>query len=180
MIKTGTVYVDNQDIGNENVVIPKKITYRKRTVKETEEKEEIDKLEDLVRGSGEVIYEISSAFPFQLFPDKIIIDKNKVNIVRKDLFFKRVFPIFHKDIMTVKVNRGILFATMEFEIKGYETNPGPVTFLWPYEATRAKQYILGLMDAKKEKVDLTKVSAEKVKKKFREIGEAKDDTETLF
>src|SRR3989344_3628797 len=91
-----------------------------------EEKAEIGKLKTLADETETVIYKASSVFPFQLFPDKIIIDKNKVSIIRKMLFFKRIFPILYEDIQTVKVNRGILLAAVEFEVRGYEQNPRPV------------------------------------------------------
>lgn len=156
-----------------------KDTVEKETPKEIV-KEEIKKLDKLADEAGEVIYELSSVFPFQLFPDKLIIDKNKVTIVRKELFFKRTFPMLIRDIRTVKVTRGILFASIEFEIRGYETNPRPTNYLLPHEATKAKQYILGLMSASRERVDLSKVPTKEAKRKLKKIGSAEEETETLF
>jgi hypothetical protein len=142
--------------------------------------QEILKLEELVKETETVIYQLSSVFPFQLFPDKIIIDKSKVTIVRKEIFFKRVFPILIENIKTVKVSRGLLFAAMEFEITGYEENPRPVTFFWPGEATKAKQYIFGLIQAKKGGVDLAKLTTVQIKKRLEEIGKAEEEVESLF
>lgn len=138
------------------------------------------KLDKLVREKNIVIYELSSAFPFQLFPDKIIIDENKVSIVRKELFFKRIFPIMIDDILTVKINRSILFASLEFDIKRYEENPSPTTYLWPKEASLAKRYIFGLVQAKRENIDLSALSTKQLKRKLLEIGRASDEADTLF
>ncbi len=132
MTKNGTVYVNRQEESK------------------SEARKEFKKLEKLVEKTNNVIYEISSTFPFQLFPDRIIIDENKVTLARKELFFKRTFPIMYDDIITVKVDRGILFAAIEFEIKRLEKSPRPINYLNPKEASTAKKYIMGLVEAKKQ------------------------------
>ena len=139
------------------------------------------KLRKLARESSHIIYETSSVFPFQLFPDKLVIDENKLTVVRKEIFFKRVYSIMYADILTVSVNRGILFAAMDFNVKR-SANPRPITFLKPSEASLAKKYIMGLCEAKKENVDLSRLNVEQIKARLEEIGESQpqDETESLF
>ena len=140
------------------------------------------KLKKLARESSHIIYETSSVFPFQLFPDRIIIDENKVTVSRREIFFKRVFSIMYSDILTVRVNRGIIFAAIEFEVKrlGYQIRP--VTYLWPKEASRAKKFIMGLCEAKREGVDMSKLTVDQIKGRLEEIGESQpqDEAESLF
>ena len=145
-----------------------------------EAKKETAKLEKLADRAGSVIYELSSVFPFQLFPDKIIIDENKITIVRKEIFFKRIIPIMHRDILSIKVNRGILFAAMEFEVRRFHPNPRPISYLRPAEAAQAQKYIMGLVEARRAKVDLTKVPIHKEREQLEEAGMGQDDSETLF
>src|SRR5687767_8473081 len=102
----GTIYIKKDTKTVDNVSAPAK--------------EEIKKLDVLTTETESVIYQVASVFPFQLFPDKIIVDKNKVTIVRKQLLYKRIFPILLEDIRTVKVTRGPFFASIEFEVSGYE------------------------------------------------------------
>lgn len=166
MTKTGTVYL------NDNTPAPPPSPHVVR-----KEKKKLDKL---IRASDEIIYSFSSVFPFQLFPDKIIIDENKVTIIRKMLFFKRIFPILIDDILTVKVNRNIFFASIEFEIKDLEENPSPTTFLWPGEASLAKKYIMGLMQARRNGVDLQSLTSGQLKKRLEELGGGEAEAETLF
>jgi hypothetical protein len=148
--------------------------------KTPEVKAEMVKLEKLTEETESVIYEISSVFPFQLFPDRLILDKNKLTVVRKDLLIKRIFPILIEDIMTVKVNRGPLFASIVLEARGYEMNPNPITFLKPEDASRAEKYILGLIKAKREGVDLSKLSTSEIKGKLAQIGGSTEEVKTLF
>ena len=141
---------------------------------------EFDELGKLIDKTNTAIYEISSVFPFRLFPDKIIIDGNKVTVVRKSLFFKRVFPIMYEDLITVKLNRSFLFAAIEFEIKRISKKPRPISYLRPKEATLAKKYIMGLVEAKSAKIDLSKLSTQQIREKLEEIGKADEEVETLF
>lgn len=131
---------------------------------------EYKKLSDLTRETEEVLYEVSAVFPFQLFPDKIIIDKSRITIVRNGLFYKRIIPIPLRDTLTVKMTRGILFAAIDFEIKGYETNPSSVTHLWGGDAFTALIYMLGIIQAYKNKIDLSKIPTDKIMYKLEEIG----------
>lgn len=168
MPNNGTVYIEAET--------PKEAAQREvgEVIKE------VDKLGKLIDKTNSVIYETSSVFPFQLFPDRVLVDENKVTIVRKELFFKRVFPIMYEDVLTVRVNRSFLFASMEFEVKRISKKPRPIAYLKPKEATMAKKYIMGLVEAKKANIDLSKLTTEQIKEKLEEIGKADEEAESLF
>lgn len=131
---------------------------------------EVDKLDKLVDETNSVIYEISSVFPFQIFPDKLIIDENKVTIIRREFLFKRIYPILLSDILTVKVDRSILFSSLNFEVKRYHSTPRPLVYLKPKEANRARQYVIGLVQAKRARIDLSKLTADQIRDRLEEIG----------
>src|SRR5258706_2133265 len=162
------------------------ISPEKETKKESQQREvndvikEVDKLGKIIDRTNNVIYELCSVFPFQLFPDKIIIDENKVTIVRKEFLFKRIFPIMYEDLLTIRVNRGLFFAAMEFEVKRLAKKPRPISFLSPKRATVAKQYIMGLVEAKKANIDFSKLTAGQIKQRLEEIGKASEEVESLF
>lgn len=161
----GTVYI-NTDKPAEN--------------KTPEAKKEIKKLDKLVTEANRVIYEVESVFPFQFFPDRLVIDENKITFIRKHLFFKRIYPIPYDSIATVRVNRTILFSSLEFEVTRFTDPPSRLTHLNPAKAARAKRYITGIMQAKKEGVDLTKLDIEELKVKLEKIGSSANETTKLF
>jgi hypothetical protein len=138
------------------------------------------KIEKLVADSHKIIYELSSVFPFQLFPDHIIIDTNKVSVVRKQFLYKRAFPILLEDILTIKVSRSLFFASIEFEIRGFEQNPSILTYLWPSQASLAKQYIVGLMKARKDNIDLSLFTIDQLRSEMRKIGRSADEISSVF
>lgn len=161
---SGTVYLDSND--------NKQKTFFSKASRAKESK----KLDDIIEDSEEIIYEVSAVFPFDLFPDKIIIDKHKITIVRRALFFKRLFPIPLRDLQTVRLNRSLIFAALEFEIRGYNTNPQPVSFLWPAHALKAEKYILGLVHAVKSEVDLTQIKTDKITEKMDKVNAGNQDS----
>lgn len=175
VVKTGTVFVNADSTPPlttpSGEAVPTIQTRRPPKTAETEYK----KLENLTSETEFVLHEVSAAFPFQLFPDKIVIDKSKITIVRNGLFYKRIIPIPIQDTLTVKMTRGILFAAIDFEIKGYETNPSSVTHLWGGEAFTALIYMLGLIQAFKNGIDLSKIPNEKILEKLEEIGRLENE-----
>ena len=165
MAATGTVYI-NSDSNKEKHASPSK--------------KELQKLDKLVDESNRIIYEVESAFPFQFFPDRLIIDENKITLIRKHLLFKRVYPIPYDNIATVRVNRTIFFASLEFEVTRFTDPPNTLTHLIPSKAAKAKRYITGIMQAKKEGVDLTKLTMEDLRIRLEKIGGSANETIKLI
>lgn len=166
MVKSGEIYINKSESSS--------------PPPPTEKAREIKKLEKLVSGTQKLIYEVKSVWPFQLFPDRLIIDESKVTVVRRGLFYKRVIPITFDKLGTVKVNRSFLFASLEFDAKLFTHGPSAVTHLYPKEANMAKKYIIGLMQAVQAGIDLSKLSVEEVREKIEQIGSVEDETAYLF
>ncbi len=162
--KSGTVYIKNEP--------------SVKSLEKNEEKMAEQKLNQLVEENEHVLYQVSSVFPFQLFPDKIIIFPTKITVVHKTLFFKNVFPMLIENIKTVIVSRGLIFAAMKFEITGYEENPEVVQYLWPPYAEKAKNIILGLLEAVRKNVKVEKIPPKKALDKLEQIGEVGEKIKT--
>lgn len=147
------------------------VIYSTDTVATNESQVQQENLDKVVDASKRLLYKCSTVFPMTLFPDTVVVDQNKVDIVYSNFFFsKSVFTIMVDDIRTVKVNAGPFFATMMFEVIGYERNPEPVRFLPKRSAFEVRRLIMGLIAARKERVNLEKIDPRIVKKKVLEIG----------
>lgn len=130
-----------------------------------------EKLEELEKKTDMPIYTASSLFPFELFPDKLQVDREKISLIRNRFFLTRkVFPILIKDIKTVRFTTGPIFGTLQFEIEGYETNPQPIKHLKRLDAIKAKRIIEGLIILKEKNIDTTNLSDKKLVKKAHQIG----------
>jgi hypothetical protein len=141
---------------------------------DSSKQQEKEKLDKLVQSSKEVIYGISTVFPFNFFPDTITVVKEKVDITYGVFFSsKEVFSILTPDIRGVVIDHGLYFATLHFEVIGYERNPDPVKYLKVGEAVRMRRIILGLIACDKEKIDLSHFSTKELRTKLEEIGMAR-------
>ena len=136
--------------------------------------EEIKKLDNLSEGSDKIIYETSSFFPFQFFPDKLIIDVNKITLVRNAMLFNRTTPILIEDILTVRITNDFFFSSIYFEVRAFEQNPPPITFIKAKEAILAETYVLALIKSKNDNIDLSKIPLKILKSKLKEIGVVTD------
>jgi hypothetical protein len=93
------------------------------------------------------LMKIHSVFPFDLFPNTIALQKNKIDIIHRHFFFtKEVFTVFINDIRTIRIHSGPFFATLSFELKGMteEQNPEPISFLRKKNAHKIRGLALKL------------------------------------
>ncbi|MCD8484313.1 hypothetical protein LRY65_00290 [Candidatus Woesebacteria bacterium] len=79
------------------------------------------------------------------------------------------------DIRTIRVSTGPLFASLLVEIKGYEINPEQVSYLPKNAAYSIKQIVMGLMAAKSQGVDTSRLLLPDLRQKLEEIGVAEKD-----
>ncbi|MDO8599900.1 MAG: hypothetical protein Q7R44_00610, partial [bacterium] len=99
--------------------------------KKFEEHSQIDKrrLDAIVRESRE-IYRIYSVFPFDLFPDILAIDENKITFIIKDFWkVERVHSIYVRDISDCIVQTSIIFSSLNVIDLGFRENWVSVSFL---------------------------------------------------
>jgi len=130
----------------------------------------------LVKATNEKIYSCQSVFPFTLFPDIIKVDQYKIDIIYSIFFFsKSVFTILLKDVRTVKVDSGLFFATLNIEVIGYEKNPTPVRFLPKAAAFKLRDIIMGLVAAKRNKVDLATIDEKTLKADAQKVGSTREN-----
>lgn len=130
------------------------------------------KLNTLVNNASDLIFEIKAVFPFDWFRDSIVVDKTKVNLIYRNFFFsKKIFPILIKDIRNVTIDTNPFFASLTFEIKGYELNPQTIKHLQRGQAFRAHNIIMGMVACDREGVDLTNLSKDEILQKVEQIGE---------
>ncbi len=134
--------------------------------------EDSQKLDDLVKGNR-VLYKISSVFPFDFFPDKIIIDPIKINVVFKEFFSsERVHGIYIRNISDVYVDTGPIFATLKIIDQGIVENTVIVNYLKKNEALKAREIIQGLIVANRHGIDVSAIDDTNLVSKLVSLGEA--------
>jgi hypothetical protein len=176
-VQTGQVVQEEPVIGTE--VIPADDPEAQKAREQIQEiKDQRTKLATLANHST-VIFEAQAVFPFQMFPDRIIVEKDKVTLIHRTFAWKNVFPVLISNLNGVTVTRSFLFASLSLELTGYENNPDDIMHLRPSDAAKAKRYILGLIHAQKQGIDLSKIPIEELKDDLEEIGKTTGEIETL-
>ena len=110
---------------------------------------------------------------FDLFPDNLTIDSNKVNVVTKSFFASgRVHSIYIENVMDVFVEAGPIFASLKLVDKGFIENTVEVHYLKKSDAYIARRIIQGLVVAVKDKIDLAGIEGDEFARKIEELGQA--------
>lgn len=129
--------------------------------------------EQLAQRSDEVLIKIQSIFPFDLFPDYVAVDKNKVTVVNRVFFGSgevRAVPITY--IAEVIVEANIFFATLTILDQKYDTQPIIVKHLRKSDALKVQKIIQGLVIADTKKVNVTQLDNTELVQKAEKMGKA--------
>lgn len=122
------------------------------------EQSTMKKLTSLAQQSERILLVIRSVFPFQLFPDEIILDETKLSVHHKLFFFsKQRLSVEYEDVFNVSVEHSMFFATIKIEDRYFVQRPIIVTYLRKQDAILARRVIQGMILAKRAGVDLQSV-----------------------
>lgn len=141
--------------------------------KPSAEKITTQKLHKLVEQSKAPLLKVQTAVPLNPFPNKVIVDINKVTIIYKYFFLsKQVHSVFVKDISDVLVETSLFFSTLKIIDVGYTDNSIDINYLSTDDAVRARKVIQGLIVAHKHGLDLSKYEHPDLVEKLAELGKA--------
>lgn len=131
------------------------------------------KLDDLAFKSNNTLCHIFAVFPFDFFPNEIIVDLTKISIVENSFLTRRIHSIFLKDIADVFVDGGILFASLNIVDLGFTENVLMINYLDKADAHQARRIIQSLVISAKQDIDLSKIDLSHLQSRLEELGEVK-------
>lgn len=159
----------NSDINIQAYPSVQEKVYREEEIGTAQDKIALSRLETNTNRS---LLSIKTVFPFDMLPNTITIDQNKVDIViRNFLMAEEIHSLLITDIKTVTVSSSVLFASIFFELDGYEKNPPHIPYIWKREAIQAQSIIQGLITCSKEGVDISNFTIEQIKEALATIGQ---------
>ncbi len=133
--------------------------------------EALKKVDNLVKGSSENIYQASSVFPFDFFPDHITVNRSRVDIIiGMFIATKEMISILIENIYEVDIDYSLFFASINFKVTGNLQNPPPIGFLKKDEAIKLRRIISGLVLALKEKIDIKELTVQELQITMEQIG----------
>lgn len=140
----------------------------KEQIKKQEQTEE--KFNKLVANSKLVLFETKTTFPFTFFPNKIVITLNDVSVIFNEYISKQIRTIPISKVAEVIVETGFFFAKLRIVDIDYSQNSIEIDYLGIKHAMKAKRLILGLLFARREEVDITKLGNDNIAQKIEELG----------
>lgn len=140
-----------------------------------EEKLKLEKkVKDIVENPSRNLYEIKAVFPFDLFPDRVLVEETKVNVITKSFFAsEQVLSISFKDIKKVEVQTSIFFAKLQLTSWTAVNNIMEVAFLKKDEALKGRRIIEGLKQLNEQKVDFSKIPTHQLLEQVEHLGSVK-------
>jgi hypothetical protein len=157
-------------------------TAKKEAIKSEEQKrqETKQKFKNISARNDLELFRAKTVFPFNFFPDTLVIDTTKITVSRKQFFateFVTTIPL--KDIADVTLQTALFLASLTFQYMPQSNSPGmmkPVIIrlnsLTRSDAIRAKNILKGVMVAKAEDIDISKLSAEEVVNVIEQFGQS--------
>lgn len=131
-------------------------------------------LQSLAAESQSILFKFHTIYPFDFFPDEIIIDENKVSIVTRAFFLSyHIRSILISDITDVSVDTGLLFATLSIVDSSNYRFPitEKISFLSKKNALTARKIIQGLIMAKNNNIDLGRFTVSSIRDELCTLGE---------
>ena len=136
-----------------------------------------EKIDNLLKKPRRVLYKISSVFPFDLFPNELVINENQVNVIKRRFFLSEdIETVLIKDIQLVVVETAPFFASLDIEILKPLSKSIVIDYLWVDEALKARRIIQGLRAVEKEGIDIANQPVNELLKKLEIIGKVRYNT----
>lgn len=140
-------------------------------IKDPRVQHDLEKLNRMVEKSRHILLKISTVFPFDFFPDDIIIDELKIDIIRRTSWFtESVDTIPNDKVVDVKVDTGPVFAALTIVGKEFRVEPTIINHLWRKDALNAKQLIEAIMFCISHDIDVSNLSYKEILAKVLEAS----------
>ena len=133
--------------------------------------EDARKLRAVVRESHTILAKAHSVFPFQLFPDRLNIDRHKFTIVHRQFFgIEQTVSVPIENIKNIEADFGPFFGSVTVTSDLYINNTQTVHFLWRRDAKMIQKLVQGAVVAQREEIDLNKIDVKQLRKLLIDLG----------
>lgn len=144
----------------------------------SKQKKSMQELAKTLHNSQDVLARATTVFPFNLFPDTVTLDREKITITRR-IFFKagETISIRVEDILNITMDHGPFFATLKIVSRFFEANKQAhaIKYLHKSEAARIKHITQGYMIALQKNIDCSTLSSDQLRQALEQLGQTQDE-----
>jgi hypothetical protein len=131
----------------------------------------VDKLKYMVEKSQTILMKASAIFPFDLFPDMITIDRQKLTIVHRTFFSQeQTVSVPLSDITNVQADVGPLFGSITVTSEHFMNNTQKINYLSRRDVLELQRVLQGMTMACKEGIDLSTIDEDDLMPLLEELG----------
>jgi hypothetical protein len=122
--------------------------------------------------SHEILFKANTIFPFNLFPDTIVIDKEKLTIIERYFFqVAKITSVPIRDILNVEADVGPFFGSIHLTSRYFFTNPHSIRYLKRGEAMRIQKLVQGFIIANERNIDCSSIDKAQLEILLEDLGE---------
>lgn len=139
--------------------------------------ESLKQLQQTANDSHDVLAHASAVFPFNIFPDKVTLDREKLTITRRVFFGAgETESIRIEDILNVTLDHGPLFANLKISSRYFDDvhKPFVIRYLHLHEAEEIKHLIQGYLIALKKRIDCSAMPTPELRNLLIQLGQTQE------
>lgn len=135
-----------------------------------------EKLLTATIGAHDILFKADTVFPFSLFPDTVVIDREKLTIANR-LFFRvaKIISVPIQDILSVEADIGPFFGSVHMTSRYFFTNPHSINFMWRKDAIKMQRLLQGYIIARERNIDCANVDKDQLGVLLLDLGEGNTD-----
>ncbi len=128
-------------------------------------------LTSVAANAQDVLVSADTFFPFDLFPDTIIIDRVKVTITRRTFFsVAEVISIQIEDVLNVEADVGPFFGSVKMWTRFFADKPMRISKLLREDALKIKRIMQGYIIARHKNIDCSNIDKENLVPMLDKLG----------
>lgn len=139
---------------------------KNQSTKIEEDKQIID---NLVKKSNRIIISISSLFPWDFFPNTIMVEESRVTFIFRQFLSSQSHAVDIKDISNVFIESSLFWATLQVVSQTYTQNDIKIGNLSRKKAEKVRRIIEGLRTFSENSIDTSSYEVEELINKLEEL-----------
>lgn len=144
----------------------------------TEEQKSPQAVAQEINDGNEFLYKFKSLFPFELFPDEVILDKLKITIIQREaIIYKRVTTIPLTGTVNVQISRGILTSQISIiETSTLKQEEVIIKHVLNSDAARFHQIVEGIVIGMRQGINFIEMNKDETLTSAKKWGAVEIDT----
>ncbi len=134
----------------------------------------LDQLRGIVEMSHPTLAKASAIFPFDLFPDTLTIDRQKLTVVHRSFFnIEQTVCVQLADVTNIQANVGPFFGALTISSEHFINNTQTIKYVSRRNAIMIQHLLQGMIIAHKEHIDLNQIGDKELLRLLDDLGSGK-------